>query len=165
MFSLGFVEILGLHLPSSKSHGETRSLNAKEAGSLGAGRQLLLVVLPWRLLNKTFREGLMSPQTETKASVGFKAGVKDYNLTYYTPEYEVKDSDILAAFRVTPQPGVPPEEAAAAVAAVSSTGTWTTFSVMRCLTAEDLDRKVASIDNSEVTKDVEQQSTSPKKEK
>ena len=26
----------------------------------------------------------MSPQTETKASVGFKAGVKDYKLTYYT---------------------------------------------------------------------------------
>ena len=53
----------------------------------------------------------MSPQTETKASVGFKAGVKDYKLTYYTPEYETKDTDILAAFRVTPQPGVPPEEA------------------------------------------------------
>jgi ribulose-bisphosphate carboxylase large chain len=32
----------------------------------------------------------------------------------------------LAAFRVTPQPGVPPEEAGAAVAAESSTGTWTT---------------------------------------
>ncbi|RWR97906.1 ribulose-15-bisphosphate carboxylase/oxygenase large subunit chloroplast [Cinnamomum micranthum f. kanehirae] len=46
------------------------------------------------------REGLMSPKTETKASVGFKA--------------------------VTPQPGVPPEEAGAAVAAESSTGTWTT---------------------------------------
>ena len=46
----------------------------------------------------------MSPQTETKASVGFKAGVKDYKLTYYTPEYETKDTDILAAFRVTPQP-------------------------------------------------------------
>ena len=27
----------------------------------------------------------MSPQTETKAGVGFKAGVKDYRLTYYTP--------------------------------------------------------------------------------
>ncbi|WVZ87844.1 hypothetical protein U9M48_034419 [Paspalum notatum var. saurae] len=67
-------------------------------------------------------EGLMSPQTETKASVGFKAGVKDYKLTYYTPEYETKDTDILAAFRVTPQPGVPPEEAGAAVAAESSTG-------------------------------------------
>src|SRR5690606_1450764 len=74
----------------------------------------------------TCREGLMSPQTETKASVGFKAGVKEYKLTYYTPEYENKDTDILAAFRVTPQPGVPPEEAGAAVAAESSTGTWTT---------------------------------------
>ncbi|RWR98297.1 Ribulose bisphosphate carboxylase large chain [Cinnamomum micranthum f. kanehirae] len=68
----------------------------------------------------------MSPKTETKASVGFKAGVKDYKLTYYTPEYETKSTDILAAFRVTPQPGVPPEEAGAAVAAESSTGTWTT---------------------------------------
>ena len=26
----------------------------------------------------------MSPQTETKAGVGFQAGVKDYKLTYYT---------------------------------------------------------------------------------
>ncbi|MCL7028456.1 hypothetical protein MKW94_001737 [Papaver nudicaule] len=68
----------------------------------------------------------MSPQTETKASVGFKAGVKDYKLTYYTPDYETKDTDILAAFRVTPQPGAPAEEAGAAVAAESSTGTWTT---------------------------------------
>merc|ERR1712087_875761 len=34
--------------------------------------------------------------------------------------------DILAAFRITPQPGVPAEEAGAAVAAESSTGTWTT---------------------------------------
>ncbi|KAL3610706.1 hypothetical protein D5086_001726 [Populus alba] len=72
------------------------------------------------------REGLMSPQTETKTGVGFKAGVKEYKLNYYTPEYETKDTDILAPFRVTPQPGVPPEEAGAAVAAESSTGTWTT---------------------------------------
>jgi len=68
----------------------------------------------------------MSPQTETKASVGFKAGVKDSKLTYYTPDYETKDTDFLVAFRVTPQPGVPPEEAGAAVATESSTGTWTT---------------------------------------
>ncbi|VAH75240.1 unnamed protein product [Triticum turgidum subsp. durum] len=61
----------------------------------------------------------MSPQTETKAGVGFKAGVKDYKLTYYTPEYETKDTDILAAFHVSPQLGVPPEEAGAAVAAES----------------------------------------------
>ena len=31
----------------------------------------------------------MSPQTETKTGAGFKAGVKDYRLTYYTPEYQV----------------------------------------------------------------------------
>jgi ribulose-bisphosphate carboxylase large chain len=53
-------------------------------------------------------------------------GVKDYRLTYYTPDYQVKDTDILAAFRMSPQPGVPAEEAGAAVAAESSTGTWTT---------------------------------------
>jgi ribulose-bisphosphate carboxylase large chain len=68
----------------------------------------------------------MSPKTKTKASVRFKAGVKDYILTYYTPEYQTKDMDILAALRVTPQPRVPPKEAGAAVAAESSNGTWTT---------------------------------------
>ena len=31
-------------------------------------------------------------------AAGFKAGVKDYRLTYYTPDYKVKDTDILAAF-------------------------------------------------------------------
>jgi ribulose-bisphosphate carboxylase large chain len=67
----------------------------------------------------------MSPKIETKSSVRFNAGVKDYRLTYYTPKYQTKDTDILAAFRVTPQPGVPPEEAGAAVAVESSTGTWT----------------------------------------
>lgn len=36
------------------------------------------------------------------ASVGFKVGVKDYKLIYYTPDYETKDIDILVAFRVTP---------------------------------------------------------------
>ncbi|KVH97079.1 Ribulose bisphosphate carboxylase, large subunit, ferrodoxin-like N-terminal [Cynara cardunculus var. scolymus] len=65
----------------------------------------------------------MSPQTKTKASVGFKAGVKDYKLTCYTHDYETNDTNILATFRVTPQPGVPPEEAGATVAAESSTNT------------------------------------------
>ena len=59
-------------------------------------------------------------------SAGFKAGVQDYRLTYYTPDYNPKDTDLLACFRFSPQPGVPPEEAAAAVAAESSTGTCTT---------------------------------------
>jgi ribulose-bisphosphate carboxylase large chain len=65
-------------------------------------------------------------QTSTQSKAGYQAGVKDYKLTYYTPDYTPKDTDILAAFRMTPQPGVPPEECAAAVAAESSTGTWTT---------------------------------------
>ena len=64
-------------------------------------------------------------QTQTNAA-GYKAGVQDYRLTYYMPDYTPKDTDLLAAFRMTPQPGVPPEEAGAAVAAESSTGTWTT---------------------------------------
>ena len=55
----------------------------------------------------------------------YRAGVHDYRETYYDPGYQPKDTDVLAAFRVTPQPGVPAEEAGAAVAAESSTGTWT----------------------------------------
>jgi ribulose 1,5-bisphosphate carboxylase large subunit-like protein len=42
------------------------------------------------------------------------------------PDYTPKDTDLLACFKVTPQDGVPREEVAAAVAAESSTGTWTT---------------------------------------
>src|ERR1700737_2001679 len=57
---------------------------------------------------------------------GYRAGVQDYRKTYYDPGYQPRDTDVLAAFRITPQPDVPAEEAAAAVAAESSTGTWTT---------------------------------------
>ena len=46
----------------------------------------------------------------------FDAGVHEYRDTYYDPGYAPRDTEILAAFRVTPQPGVAPEEAAAAVA-------------------------------------------------
>jgi ribulose-bisphosphate carboxylase large chain len=54
------------------------------------------------------------------------AGVIPYaKMGYYEPDYEPADSDILAAFRVTPQQGVEPEEASAAVAGESSTATWT----------------------------------------
>lgn len=65
-------------------------------------------------------------RTATSAGLGFKAGVKDYRLTYYMKDYRVDVTDLLAAFRVIAQPGVPPEEAGAAIAAESSTGTWTT---------------------------------------
>jgi ribulose-bisphosphate carboxylase large chain len=44
---------------------------------------------------------------------------------YWDGSYVVKATDILALFRITPQPGVDPVEAAAAVAGESSTATWT----------------------------------------
>eukprot|EP00540_Astrosyne_radiata_P007401 CAMPEP_0116836416 /NCGR_PEP_ID=MMETSP0418-20121206/8085_1 /TAXON_ID=1158023 /ORGANISM="Astrosyne radiata, Strain 13vi08-1A" /LENGTH=442 /DNA_ID=CAMNT_0004466185 /DNA_START=158 /DNA_END=1483 /DNA_ORIENTATION=- len=44
---------------------------------------------------------------------------------YWNFKYEVKDTDVLALFRITPQKGVDPIEAAAAVAGESSTATWT----------------------------------------
>jgi ribulose-bisphosphate carboxylase large chain len=57
----------------------------------------------------------------------FEAGVREYRqMGYWRPDYVPRDTDILAAFRMTPQEGVSPEEAGAAVAAESSTGTWTT---------------------------------------
>jgi ribulose-bisphosphate carboxylase large chain len=44
---------------------------------------------------------------------------------YWDPHYEPRETDVLALFRITPQEGVDPEEAAAAVAGESSTATWT----------------------------------------
>lgn len=56
----------------------------------------------------------------------WSAGVTPYaEMGYYDADYEPKDTDILAAFRITPQPGIDPIEAAAAVAGESSTATWT----------------------------------------
>ncbi len=62
----------------------------------------------------------------TDAKKRFQSGVLQYKqMGYWAPDYEPKDSDILAVFRITPQDGVDPEEAAAAVAGESSTATWT----------------------------------------
>ena len=56
----------------------------------------------------------------------YESGVIPYaKMGYWDPEYVVKDTDVLALFRITPQPGVDPVEAAAAVAGESSTATWT----------------------------------------
>ena len=56
----------------------------------------------------------------------YKSGVLKYRqMGYYEPDYVPKDTDVLAVFRLSPQDGVDPEEAAAAVAGESSTATWT----------------------------------------
>src|SRR3990170_9025716 len=62
----------------------------------------------------------------TEMADRYRAGVLKYaQMGYWRPDYEPADSDILALFRITPQDGVDPEEAAAAVAGESSTATWT----------------------------------------
>ena len=67
----------------------------------------------------------VSERTRLK-SERYESGVIPYaKMGYWDSKYSVKDTDILALFRVTPQPGVDPVEAAAAVAGESSTATWT----------------------------------------
>lgn len=73
----------------------------------------------------------------------YKAGVLEYKqMGYWVPDYEPKDTDIICLFRITPQKGVDPVEAAAAVAGESSTATWTVVWTDR-LTACDLYRAKA----------------------
>jgi ribulose-bisphosphate carboxylase large chain len=56
----------------------------------------------------------------------YESGVIPYaEMGYWDANYPIKDTDVLALFRVTPQPGVDPIEAAAAIAGESSTATWT----------------------------------------
>ena len=65
-------------------------------------------------------------QKKKKKADRWSAGVIPYaEMGYWEPDYQPKDTDVLCAFRITPQPGVPPEEAGAAVAGESSTATWT----------------------------------------
>src|SRR5215475_14777713 len=73
----------------------------------------------------------LAAMTSTSVAVTEKkdrwaSGVTPYaEMGYFNADYEPKDTDILAAFRITPQPGVDAVEAAAAVAGESSTATWT----------------------------------------
>src|ERR671922_2512617 len=67
-------------------------------------------------------------------------------MRYYDPDYEPKDSDILAAFRITPQPGVDAVEAAAAVAGESSTATWTVVWTDRLTSYEHYQAKAYRVD-------------------
>lgn len=56
----------------------------------------------------------------------YESGVIPYaEMGYWDANYTIKDTDVLALFRITPQAGVDPIEAAAAVAGESSTATWT----------------------------------------
>ena len=56
----------------------------------------------------------MNQAKENNAAERYRAGVMKYaDMGYWEPDYEPADTDILALFRITPQDGVDPIEAAA----------------------------------------------------
>ena len=76
-----------------------------------------------------------------------QAGVIPYaKMGYWQPDYEPKPTDILAAFRITPQAGVDPAEAGAAVAGESSTATWTVVWTDRLSAYEHYQAKCYRVD-------------------
>src|SRR5690242_7203136 len=75
------------------------------------------------------------------------AGVTPYaEMGYWDADYEPKDTDILCAFRITPQEGVEAIEAAAAVAGESSTATWTVVWTDRLTPHEHYQAKAYRVD-------------------
>jgi len=98
---------------------------------------------------------------ETAAAKRYKSGVLRYvEMGYWQPDYQPSETDLVVVFRITPQSGVDPEEAAAAVAGESSTATWTVVWTDR-LTACDLYRakayKVEAVPNTGPGTKTEQQ--------
>jgi ribulose-bisphosphate carboxylase large chain len=77
----------------------------------------------------------------------WSSGVIPYaQMGYWQPDYVPKDTDVLCAFRITPQEGVPPEEAAAAVAGESSTATWTVVWTDRLTAHEHYQAKAYNVE-------------------
>jgi len=65
---------------------------------------------------------------------------------YWDGDYEPKDTDLIAVFRISPQEGVDPIEAAAAVAGESSTATWTVVWTDRLTACENYRAKAYRVD-------------------
>ncbi|PMR66919.1 form I ribulose bisphosphate carboxylase large subunit [Halomonas heilongjiangensis] len=87
----------------------------------------------------------MARQLNPKAR--YTPGVIPYKqMGYWEPDYDVKDTDVVAVFRITPQAGVDPEEAAAAVAGESSTATWTVVWTDRLTNCELYRAKAFQVD-------------------
>jgi ribulose-bisphosphate carboxylase large chain len=77
----------------------------------------------------------------------YRAGVMKYaEMGYWEPDYEPIDTDVIALFRITPQDGVDPIEAAAAVAGESSTATWTVVWTDRLTACERYRAKAYRVD-------------------
>src|SRR6202142_3336109 len=87
-----------------------------------------------------------TPQRDA-ATDRWSSGVIPYaQMGYWEPEYVPKDTDILCAFRITPQDGVDAIEAAAAVAGEPSTATWTVVWTDRLTDHEHYQAKCYRVD-------------------
>jgi len=70
-------------------------------------------------MNKPVEAGILRDATDITgdAKKRYSAGVLKYRqMGYWQPDYQPKDTDTICLFRITPQEGVDPVEAAAAVA-------------------------------------------------
>ena len=77
----------------------------------------------------------------------YKSGVMPYaQMGYWDADYIPKDTDVICMFRITPQDGVDPIEAAAAVAGESSTATWTVVWTDRLTACENYRAKAFRVD-------------------
>jgi ribulose-bisphosphate carboxylase large chain len=84
---------------------------------------------------------------EIKGKERYKSGVIPYKkMGYWDADYQAKETDVLAMFRMTPQKGVDPEECAAAVAGESSTATWTVVWTDRLTACEMYRAKAYRVD-------------------
>ncbi len=94
---------------------------------------------------------IVTPDVEARTVRGkdrYRAGVLEYRrMGYWEPDYVPKDTDVIALFRVTPQDGVDPIEAAAAVAGESSTATWTVVWTDRLTACEKYRGKCYRVDS------------------
>src|SRR6266446_2437168 len=83
----------------------------------------------------------------TDAKRRYKAGVLKYRqMGYWVPDYVPKATDTVCLFRITPQEGVDPVEAAAAVAGESSTATWTVVWTDRLTACDNYRAKAFKVD-------------------
>src|SRR5579863_10748006 len=88
----------------------------------------------------------MTTEAKSEQRSRWASGVTPYaEMGYYDADYVPKDTDILCAFRIVPQEGVDPIEAAAAVAGESSTATWTVVWTDRLTAHENYQAKAYSV--------------------